>query len=73
MGNNGVHTVPGGDGWRNEVDGRQIGPSFERKSDAVAAGRQEAIQREAEHHIHNADGTIVEKNSYGSDPRDIPG
>lgn len=70
---NGVHTVPSGNAWRNEVNGKQIGPTFERKSDAVGAGRLEAIERKTEHHIHNADGSIAEKNSYGNDPRDIPG
>ena len=35
---------------------------------AVAAGRQEVINRKTEHVIHNQDGTISERNSYGNDP-----
>ena len=71
---NGVHTVPhSGDGWINEVDGAQLGGVHGTKDQAVAAGRDEARRRSTEHHIHNLDGTIAEKNSYGNDPRDIPG
>ncbi len=71
---NGVHTVPNGDnGWINEVDGTQVGGVHGTKDQAVAAGRDEARRRRTEHHVHNLDGTIAEKNSYGNDPRDIPG
>jgi Uncharacterized protein conserved in bacteria (DUF2188) len=28
-----------------------------------------AIKRKVEHRIHNKDGTIGQRNSYGSDPR----
>lgn len=38
----------------------------------VAAGRDEAIARGTEHHIHGLDGQVHEKNSYGNDPRNIP-
>ena len=71
---NGVHTVPNGDnGWINEADSNQIGGTHATKDAAVEAGRAEAIRRKTEHHIHNLDGTIAEKNSYGNDPRNIPG
>lgn len=74
MAGNGVHTVPAGDsGWVNEVDGTKVGGTHPTKDEAVEAGREEAKRRQTEHHIHNLDGTIGEKNSYGNDPRNIPG
>ena len=73
MAGNGVHTVHKDGAWVNEADGSVIGEKFELKADAVAAGRAAAVERRAEHHIHDLDGTIGERNSYGNDPRDIPG
>ncbi len=73
MTGNGVHTVPAEGRWANEVDGRRIGSLFDRKGDAVAAGRDLAIRAGLEHHIHNEAGQVTEKNSYGHDPRSIPG
>lgn len=73
MANNEVHTVPTDGGWANELPGGEVLSSHENKDDAVAAGREQAIERQAEHVIHNADGTIAEKNSYGNDPRRTEG
>ncbi len=70
---NGVHTVHRDGTWLNKVGGEQVGGTYDRKDDAVSAGRQEAVARQTEHHIHNLDGTIAEKNSYGNDPEDVPG
>ncbi|GEL48475.1 hypothetical protein CHO01_35910 [Cellulomonas hominis] len=70
---NGVHTVHKDDSWLNEVDGSQVGGTFAVKDDAVSAGRDLAIERKLEHHIHGLDGRVHEKNSYGGDPRSIPG
>ena len=62
----GVHTVPA-PGWWNVRDGKVLS-KHRRKSEAVEAGRVIAQQLEEEHTIHNADGVIGEKNSYGNDP-----
>ncbi|VTR78959.1 hypothetical protein CHMI_03747 [Cellulomonas hominis] len=70
---NGVHTVHRDGLWLNEVGGQQAGGTFETKDPAVAAGRELAIARGLEHHIHRLDGRVHEKNSYGNDPRNIPG
>jgi hypothetical protein len=69
-----VHTVPQGDQWTNEVEG-QDGSSGQHstKEEAVKAGREMAKANKSEHLIHNQDGTIHERNSYGHDPRDVPG
>jgi hypothetical protein len=42
-------------------------------SEAKAAGRQLAMIRKVEHMVRNMDGTIAERNSYGINPRNIPG
>jgi hypothetical protein len=64
--------------------GRQLGEQIEgddgalpgvhsTKQVAVAAGRAEAVARNTEHVIHNEDGSIGERNSYGGDPAHRPG
>ena len=67
----GVHTVPaegeGRKGWWNKQDG-VIRSRHRLKEVAVAAGRVFAKQDKVEHTIHNEDGQIAEKNSYGNDP-----
>lgn len=64
-----VHTVPNpdGKGWVNEVGGKTA--SHHRKqSNAIDKGREIAIDLETEHVIHNRQGQIRDKNSYGNDP-----
>jgi hypothetical protein len=68
-----VHTVPSGEKWKNEVEGDGDLSTYGTKEEAVAAGREEARKRQTEHVIHNADGSIGERNSYGSDPSRSPG
>ena len=70
---NGVHTVHRDGAWFNEVGGQQVGGSYDTKDAAVSAGRDEAVARGTEHHIHGLDGRVHGKNSYGGDPRSIPG
>ena len=60
--------------WRNRIEKLEDLPGeHERKEDAVREGRDEARERKVEHIIRNLDGTIRERNTYGHDPRDIPG
>ena len=69
-----IHTVFKNDEWINEVEGgSEFGGSHATKEDAVAAGRARAQQDKTEHVIHNQDGTISERNSYGNDPAFRPG
>lgn len=70
---NGVHTVHRDGAWLNEIGGSQVGQTHTTKDPAVAEGRELAIARGLEHHIHGLDGQVHEKNSYGNDPRNIPG
>ncbi len=60
--------------WRNRVEALEDLPGeHDRKADAVLEGRDEARDRKVEHIIRNLDGTIAERNTYGHDPRNIPG
>jgi hypothetical protein len=69
-----VHTVHKGGQWINEIEGgAAFGGSNATKDDAVSAGRERATQDKTEHVIHNEDGTISERNSYGNDPASRPG
>ncbi|MEX2177780.1 MAG: DUF2188 domain-containing protein [Gemmatimonadaceae bacterium] len=62
----GVHTVPSGEGrgWWNKVDGEVL-TRHRLKEAAEATGREIAIKLGVEHSIHNSDGTIEERKSYG--------
>ena len=69
-----IHTVYKDQQWINEVEeGPEIGGVHARKDEAVQAGRARAQQDRTEHVIHNEDGTIGERNSYGNDPVSRPG
>lgn len=64
-----VHTVPnpGGKGWVNKVGG-DVASRHRTKDNAVERGREIARDNRGEHAIHNKDGQISQKNSYGNDP-----
>jgi hypothetical protein len=65
-----VHTLPHKGGWANKIEGSsRVANKAAKKADAQAKGREMAIKRKVEHLIHNKDGTIGRRNSYGSDPR----
>ena len=69
-----VHTVHKDGGWVNsEEGGDRLGQPYETKRDAVEAGKHLARSRRTEHVIHNEDGSISERNSYGNDPVHRPG
>jgi len=70
-----VHTVHRDGRWMNSIEGDQapLPDNFETKEEAVGAGRLEARRRQTEHVIHDQDGTVGERNSYGDDPPMRPG
>ena len=68
-----VHTVHREGSWMNEIEGEGALSMHRTKDEAVAAGRETARARRTEHVIHNLDGTIAERNSYGNDPYPPPG
>ncbi len=64
-----IHTVHRPNGWGNISSGAtKVSKIFETKIEAQSAGRQTAINQKAEHVIHNINGKIASKNSYGNDP-----
>jgi len=63
-----IHTVHRNGVWVNEIEGEGQMSSHRTKDEAVAASRETARARRTEHVIHNLDGTISERNSYGNDP-----
>jgi hypothetical protein len=68
-----VHTVYKDGEWVNEVEGGDEVSRQTTKDEAVERGRELARQRQTEHVIHNQDGTIAERDSYGNDPESSPG
>jgi hypothetical protein len=69
-----IHTVHRDGRWFNEVEGgERASNSADTKAEAQVAGRELARKAKVEHHIHNVDGKISERNSYGNDRPDRPG
>jgi hypothetical protein len=67
-----VHVVTTDGGWALEVDGQERG-SFDTQDEAIQQGRQLAEEEQGELVIHGEGGQIRQKDSHGSDPREIPG
>lgn len=68
-----IHTVYRHGAWLNEIEGgTHLSAQYVTKAAAIDGGRVVAIKRKTEHVIHNLDGTIPERNLYGSDPGIIP-
>lgn len=64
-----IHTVRRGSGWGNLKAGASKAPkAYATKAQAQAAGRKTVINQKAEHIVHNPNGKIGSRNSYGSDP-----
>jgi hypothetical protein len=68
-----VHTVWKNDQWVNELELGDEVSRHETKEEAVESGRSLAMQRKTEHVIHNQDGEIAYRHSYGNDPASSPG
>ncbi len=68
-----IHTVYKDGQWVNEVEDGDTFGAHATKEDAVKAGRARAQEDKTEHVVHNQDGTIGERNSYGNDPAGRPG
>lgn len=66
-----VHVVPSEEGWSVKSGGSTR--SFQRQSEAEEFGREVARETEVEFFLHGEDGKIRLRDSYGNDPRDIPG
>ncbi len=66
---NQIHTVRRPGGWGNlKAGASKVGKIYPTKAKAQAAGRKTAISSKSEHIIHNVNGKIGSRNSYGNDP-----
>jgi len=64
-----IHTVHRPGGWGNKSSGAsRVSKVYPTKATAQAAGRKAAIAQKAEHIVHNLNGKIGSRNSYGNDP-----
>ena len=64
-----IHTVPKGRHWGNKRAGGTRFLSVHRlQSSAIALGKRLARRDRVEHFIHDYNGRIRERNSYGRDP-----
>ena len=64
-----IHTIFRNYEWVNVREGsrRALG-KYPTKAAAQADGRSRAMRDKVEHIVHNKDGQIAIRNSYGSDP-----
>jgi uncharacterized protein YdaT len=63
------HVVPNGDEWSVKGEGNsRITQSFDTQKEAIDRAREIAINQQSEMLIHNQQGQIRERNSYGNDP-----
>lgn len=63
------HVVPYGDDWAVRGAGNdKVTRVFETQQEAINFARQTAINQQSEMFIHNQQGQIRERNSYGTDP-----
>ncbi|WP_244789368.1 DUF2188 domain-containing protein [Cupriavidus pauculus] len=69
-----IHVVPAGEnGWAVEAVGGGQREIFDTQEAAIQAGTERAKKDKVELLIHGRDGQIRERNSFGHDPRNIPG
>jgi hypothetical protein len=74
MAKSNVWTVPHGGAWANRREGaKRASKVFPTKAAAQAVGRRTAMREQVEHLVHDRDGEVGVRNSYGNDPRVIPG
>lgn len=72
--NKGIHTVWHETNWANVKEGQKKPLStHDTKAEAVKKGRTLAKSAKVEHFIHGKDNAIHQRNSYGNDPRNVPG
>lgn len=63
------HVVPHGDDWAVRGAGNErVTRIFETQHQAIDFARQTAMNQKSEMLIHNQQGQIRERNSYGNDP-----
>ena len=70
----GVHVTPRGDKWAVVREGSDRASSLhDTQEQAEKKGRETARRDKTEFYLHNQQGQIRERDSYGSDPRSSKG
>lgn len=65
-----IHVVQFEGQWSIEAEGEgDIGRSFPTKRDAISAARDLAEQNRSELFVHGENGEILDRSSFGNDPR----
>ena len=68
------HVVPHNDGWAvRKGNSNRITRKFDLQQDAIDAATRFAQNQRTELFIHDREGRIRDRRSYGNDPRQIPG
>lgn len=63
------HIVPHPEGWAVKPEGgNKASGVFSTQSEAIAKGKEIAKNQQSELFIHNREGQIRERNTYGNDP-----
>lgn len=63
------HVIPHQEGWGVKGEGNEkVTKHFETQQEAIEHGREIAKNQQSELFIHNQQGRIRERNSYGNDP-----
>lgn len=63
------HVVPHGERWAVQGAGNEkVTKQFDTQREAIAHARSIAVNQQSEVLIHNQEGQIRERNSYGNDP-----
>ncbi len=68
-----VHVTYKEGNWNVKLGGAEDSKVFGTKEEAEKYGKQLAKDQKAELLIHNKDGKISERSSFGHDPRNIKG
>ena len=63
-----VHVIPGSGGWDVRVEGTDRTAHFQTQDEAIRAGRTLARDNRSEHIVHDSDGRVRQRDSYGHDP-----
>ncbi len=70
MTNKNQHVVPHGDQWAVKGEGNERATSVhDTQQSAIDAARETARRQKSELFIHNGQGQIRDRDSYGNDPR----
>lgn len=66
---NSIHVTPQGDSWQVKRAGNQRASAVcNTQQECINLAREIAIKSNSELYIHNKEGQIRAKNSYGNDP-----